>query len=127
MVKMSTINPFQDQRIFMEACGQSTDHFNPPQFALYSELIREEVEELTQAINNNDQVETLDALIDILVVTIGALNSMGANGEGAWQEVMRSNFAKIDAITGKVVKRVDGKMVDIPAQGLVQGGLPIGQ
>lgn len=111
---MITINPFQDQRTFMEACGQTTDHFNPPQFLLYSELIREEVGELMEAVNNNDPVETLDALVDILVVTIGALNSMGADGEGAWREVMRSNFAKIDPITGKVVKRPDGKVMKPP-------------
>ena len=55
--------------------------------------------------------ETVDALIDILVVTIGALHSMGANAEGAWKEVMNTNFAKIDKETGKVRKREDGKVL----------------
>jgi predicted HAD superfamily Cof-like phosphohydrolase len=36
---------------------------------------------------------------------------MGANGEGAWNEVMRTNFAKIDKETGKVRKREDGKVL----------------
>ena len=36
---------------------------------------------------------------------------MGADGEGAWNEVMRTNFAKIDPVTGKVRKREDGKVL----------------
>jgi predicted HAD superfamily Cof-like phosphohydrolase len=58
-----------------------------------------------------DEVETLDALIDILVVTIGAIHSAGFDAEGAWKEVMSTNFAKIDKETGKVVKREDGKVL----------------
>ena len=53
----------------------------------------------------------LDALIDILVVTVGAIHSMGADGEGAWNEVMRTNFAKVDPATGKVTRREDGKIL----------------
>jgi predicted HAD superfamily Cof-like phosphohydrolase len=78
---------------------------------MYLGLIEEETKELSTAISNHDQVETLDALIDILVVTIGAIHSMGADGEGAWNEVMRTNFAKIDSETGKVRKREDGKVL----------------
>jgi predicted HAD superfamily Cof-like phosphohydrolase len=74
-------------------------------------LIEEESDELKVAIDNNDQVETLDALVDILVVTIGAIHSMGADAEGAWKEVMSTNFAKIDKETGKVRKREDGKVL----------------
>ena len=104
-------NPFRDQEKFMRACDQSVDNFNFKQFALYGSLIDEEVTELKEAINNNDQVETLDALIDILVVTIGAIHSLGADAEGAWKEVMSTNFAKIDKETGKVRKRDDGKVL----------------
>ena len=50
-------------------------------------------------------------LIDILVVTIGAIHSMGSNAEDAWKEVMSTNFAKIDKDTGKVRKREDGKVL----------------
>ena len=104
-------NPFRDQEKFMKACDQSVDKFNAEQYSLYLDLIKEEVEELGQAIDNNDQVESLDALIDILVVTIGAIHSAGFDAEGAWKEVMRTNFAKIDKETGKVRKREDGKVL----------------
>jgi predicted HAD superfamily Cof-like phosphohydrolase len=105
-------NPFRDQEKFMKACDQTTGgEFDQDQFAMYLGLIEEEYKELWEAVNNNDQLETLDALVDILVVTIGALHSMGADVEGAWKEVMSTNFAKIDKETGKVRKREDGKVL----------------
>lgn len=104
-------NPFKDQTTFMNACGQTTDKWHRAQFEMYLDLIREEHSELTEAVTNEDSVEVLDALIDILVVTIGAINSLGADGESAWNEVMRTNFAKIDPTTGKVRKREDGKVL----------------
>ena len=104
-------NPFKDQATFMTACDQTVEKFNGTQFDMYCSLIDEEYKELQQGIKNNDNVECLDALIDILVVTIGAIHSMGANGEGAWNEVMRTNMAKIDPETGKVRKRGDGKVL----------------
>lgn len=104
-------NPFLDQEKFMRACDQTVDRGNTDQFNMYLKLIEEEAEELNQAIINKDRVEMLDALIDIVVVTIGAIHSMGADGEGAWNEVMRTNFAKIDPETGKVRKREDGKVL----------------
>ena len=104
-------NVFRDQEKFMRACDQSVGEFSESQFALYVNLVSEEVQELSVAINDNDKLETLDALIDILVVTIGAVHSMGADAEGAWKEVMRTNFAKIDKETGKVRKREDGKVL----------------
>jgi predicted HAD superfamily Cof-like phosphohydrolase len=103
--------PFQDQTKFMQACDQTIQGFNKEQFTLYINLIKEEYNELFVANNEDDRLEMLDALIDILVVTIGAINSMGADGEGAWKEVMRTNFAKIDSKTGKVRKREDGKVL----------------
>ena len=104
-------NPFRDQEKFMKACDQTVNEFNKDQFNLYVTLIEEEANELADAITAHDQVETVDALIDILVVTIGALHSMGADAEGAWKEVMATNFAKIDRDTGKVRKREDGKVL----------------
>ena len=104
-------NPFRDQEKFMLASNQSVDRGNTDQFNMYLKLIEEEAEELNQAILNKDRVEMLDALIDMIVVTIGAIHSMGANAEGAWNEVMRTNFAKIDPATGKVKKRDDGKVL----------------
>ena len=105
------MNPFRDQEKFMKACDQSVDNFNESQFNLYTKLIQEEVDELWTANADADRVECLDALIDILVVTVGAIHSMGADAEGAWKEVMRTNFAKIDHETGKVRKREDGKVL----------------
>ena len=104
-------NPFRDQEKFMRACDQTVGDINQHQYAMYVGLIDEESKELDQALLDNDRVEQLDALIDILVVTIGAIHSMGADAEGAWKEVMRTNFAKIDKDTGKVRKREDGKVL----------------
>ena len=104
-------NPFRDQEKFMRACDQTVGEFNQNQFNMYLGLIEEEAKELAVAINNHDKIETLDALIDILVVTIGTIHSMGADAEGAWKEVMSTNFAKIDKDTGKVRKREDGKVL----------------
>jgi predicted HAD superfamily Cof-like phosphohydrolase len=104
-------NPFRDQEKFMKACDQTVEGFNQDQFKLYLGLIEEEYKELKEAVNNHDQLETLDALIDILVVTVGAIHSAGYDAEGAWKEVMMTNFAKIDHETGKVRKREDGKVL----------------
>jgi predicted HAD superfamily Cof-like phosphohydrolase len=104
-------NPFRDQEKFMKACDQTVNGFNQEQFKLYLGLIEEEYKELKEAVNNHDQLETLDALIDILVVTIGAIHSAGYDAEGAWKEVMQTNFAKINSETGKVRKREDGKVL----------------
>lgn len=104
-------NVFKDQETFMRSCDQTVNTFNENQFKLYIKLIEEECRELAVAIENNDKVEILDALEDILVVTVGAMHSAGFDGEGGWKEVMRSNFAKIDKETGKVRKREDGKVL----------------
>jgi predicted HAD superfamily Cof-like phosphohydrolase len=114
-------NPFRDQEKFMLACDQSVDGSNYDQFKMYLKLIKEEFDELQEAhgidpktgeqVRPSDPVETLDALLDILVVTIGAIHSMGADGEGGWKEVMGTNFAKVDKETGKVRKREDGKVL----------------
>ena len=104
-------NPFRDQEKFMRACDQSVDKFNEQQYSMYVKLIDEEHQELLEATLADDPIEQLDALIDILVVTIGAIHSMGADAEGAWKEVMKTNFAKIDSGTGKVRKREDGKVL----------------
>lgn len=102
------MNPFRDQEKFMRACDQTTGELNLEQYQMYCNLIREEFEEL---VASQTAVDDLDALIDILVVTIGAIHSLGADAEGAWKEVMRTNFAKIDRDTGKVRKREDGKVL----------------
>ena len=99
---------FLDQARFMQASDQTVGVENQTQYGLYLKLIEEEVQELRDSRTREDD---LDALIDILVVTIGALHSIGADVEGAWNEVMRTNFAKIDPATGRVNKREDGKVL----------------
>lgn len=114
-------NPFRDQEKFMRACDQSVDGSNQAQFKMYLKLIKEEFDELQVAqgidletgeqVRPADIVETLDALLDIVVVTIGAMHSAGMDAEGGWKEVMSTNFAKVDKETGKVRKREDGKVL----------------
>ena len=104
-------NLFRDQEKFMRACDQSVGKFNGTQFDMYCSLIEEEHKELKQALADNNDEEILDALLDILVVTIGAIHSAGMDGEGGWKEVMSTNFSKIDKLTGKVRKREDGKVL----------------
>lgn len=104
-------NVFRDQEKFMRACDQTVDSHNESQYTMYTNLIAEEFSELKTAIDTNNQVEQLDALIDLLVVTIGAIHSAGFDAEGAWKEVMQTNFNKIDRDSGKVRKREDGKVL----------------
>jgi len=101
-------NPFKDINTFQEACDQEPSEAN---YNMYLKLIEEEYEELSVAVAENNRVEQLDALVDILVVTMGAIRAAGWDGEGAWKEVMDTNFAKIDPVTGKVRKREDGKVL----------------
>lgn len=101
-------NPFKDIERFGKACDQPASEAN---YKMYLSLIDEEVGELVEAVAANDKVEQLDALVDILVVTMGAIRAAGWDGEGAWKEVMDTNFAKIDPNTGKVRKREDGKVL----------------
>jgi len=101
-------NPFKDIDTFHTACDQEPSEAN---YKMYLDLIREETDELEEAILDNDKVEQLDALVDILVVTMGAIRAAGWDGEAAWKEVMNTNFAKINPETGKVIKREDGKVL----------------
>ena len=104
-------NSFRDQEKFMRACDQTVGELNEAQYKLYLDLIEEEWKELKVALETKDRVEQLDALLDFIVVTTGAIHSAGFDGEGGWKEVMRTNFAKIDKDTGKVRKREDGKVL----------------
>jgi predicted HAD superfamily Cof-like phosphohydrolase len=105
------MNPFRDQEKFMRACDQSVGEINKDQYKLYLDLMEEEWKELKAALLMEDRVEQLDALLDFIVVTTGAIHSGGFDGEGGWKEVMRTNFDKIDKDTGKVRKREDGKVL----------------
>ena len=101
-------NTFKDIDTFATACDQPA---SPENYKMYLGLIDEEYGELVDAVDADDKVDQLDALVDILVVTMGAIRAAGWDGEAAWKEVMDTNFAKIDATTGKVIKREDGKVL----------------
>ena len=101
-------NPIKDVDTFATACDQAPSEAN---YEMYLDLIDEEYIELQKALRKHDTVEQLDALVDILVVTMGAIRAAGWDSEAAWNEVMRTNFAKVDPTTGKVIKRADGKVL----------------
>lgn len=101
---------FHDQALFMRACGQTTTEDALDQSCLYLNLIEEEVAELRAAVAVRDEVETFDAILDIIVVCIGYGLSRGWPMVEGWQEVMRSNLAKIGQ-DGRVKRREDGKII----------------
>lgn len=71
--------------------------------AVRIELIREEfIDELLPALEADDMVETADACVDILYVTLGLLVEMGINAEVLFSEVQRSNMSKLGA-DGKAI------------------------
>ena len=78
---------------------------------MYRNLIAEEFNEFIQANNKNDEVEKLDACMDMIWVILGFCYMKGYDVHGAWNEVARSNLAKINPETGKVIKREDGKVL----------------
>lgn len=102
---------FQDQAKFMQACGQTTDAFNGKQRDLYLALLKEELMELAEAYDARNEVEMFDAVLDCIVVLIGLGLSFGWPMDKGWQEVVRSNFAKVDPETGVVKRREDGKIL----------------
>lgn len=102
---------FQDQAAFMQACGQTTTTENAAQANLYTNLINEELNELGAALEAGDEVEAFDAVLDSIVVLIGLGLSFGWPMEEGWAEVVRSNFAKVDPVTGMVTRREDGKIL----------------
>ena len=102
---------FTDVQMFMLASGQSLNTNNEEQAQLYHRLINVEYNEFIVARNQKDDVETLDACFDMIWVIIGYMLSKGYDVEGAWDEGAKSNLAKIDKATGKVIKRDDGKVL----------------
>ena len=99
---------FDDVSEFMVACGQSTDYPNENQSILYGDLVAEEADELVFAETDEEE---LDAICDSIWVLVGLALSKGYDIEGAFNEVRRSNMSKVDAETGKVLKRADGKIL----------------
>jgi len=108
---------FSKVGIFMKTFGQevkdkpsfSTDKINK----LRIDLIKEELEELTVAMKNNDLLEVADALTDILYVTYGAGHAFGINLDKCFEEVQNSNMSKLD-VNGKPIYNEFGKVMKGP-------------
>ena len=102
---------------FMKTFGQevktkpsfSTDKINK----LRLDLIKEELSELTEAMNNKDLLEVADALTDILYVTYGAGHALGINLDKCFEEVQNSNMSKLDE-NGKPIYNEAGKVMKGP-------------
>ncbi|MBT3902120.1 MAG: nucleoside triphosphate pyrophosphohydrolase family protein [Pelagibacteraceae bacterium] len=91
---------FNKVKTFMNTYGQEIrDNASFPDkkiVQLRIDLIQEELNELKDAINNNDIIEVADALTDILYVTYGAGHSFGINLDKCFNEVQDSNMSKLD-------------------------------
>lgn len=103
------MNTRDDVRTFMDACNQKQNDFGP-QAELYVDLIVEEFKELMQAYGNRDIVEIADACADLKWVIEGLEHTLHIPQQKVWDEVARSNLAKISS-DGKVHKREDGKVL----------------
>ena len=108
---------FEKVGAFMKTFGQevkqspafSTDKINE----LRLSLIKEELNELIEAMNKKDLVEVADALTDILYVTYGAGHAFGINLDKCFQEVQNSNMSKLDN-DGKPIYNEFGKVMKGP-------------
>ena len=108
---------FSKVGIFMKTFGQevknkasfSTDKINK----LRLDLIKEELSELTDAMNNKDLLEVADALTDILYVTYGAGHAFGIDLDKCFDEVQNSNMSKLDE-DGKPIYNEHGKVMKGP-------------
>jgi len=96
---------YNDVVKFIEACDQERTSENAE---LYTKLIMEEYGEFLDA---DYDVDELDACMDMIWVILGYCYMRGWDIDGAWNEVARSNLAKINPETGKVIKREDGKVL----------------
>ena len=102
---------------FMKTFGQEVKtkpSFNTEKInKLRLDLIREELTELTEAMNNKDLLEVADALTDILYVTYGAGHAFGINLDKCFEEVQNSNMSKLDE-NGKPIYNEHGKVMKGP-------------
>ena len=108
---------FEKVGLFMSIFGQevktkselSNDKIN----SLRLNLIQEELDELTKAINEKDVLEVADALTDILYVTYGAGHAFGINLDKCFDEVQKSNMSKLGN-DGKPIYNESGKVMKGP-------------
>ena len=108
---------FTDVKIFMETFGQMVR--TKPQFPdektmqLRYDLIKEELNELEQAMKSKDLKEIADALTDILYVTYGAGYAYGIDLDKCFKEVQRANMSKLGK-DGKPIFNEKGKVMKGP-------------
>ena len=108
---------FEDVKLFMKTFGQEIK--DKPSFPsekitrLRYSLIKEELEELKEAINKNNLKEIADALTDILYVTYGAGHAFGINLDKCFTEVQSSNMSKLGN-DGKPIYNENGKVMKGP-------------
>ena len=108
---------FQSVKKFMQTFGQEVKNKaefpNEKIVQLKSELIKEELEELNQAIKDKDIKEVADALTDILYVTYGAGHAFGIDLDKCFHEVQESNMSKL-GYDGKPIYNESGKVMKGP-------------
>jgi len=108
---------FQNVKKFMQTFGQEVKEKNefPDEkvIQLRYELIKEELEELNQAIKDKNIREIADALTDILYVTYGAGHAFGINLDQCFDEVQKSNMSKLGA-DGRPIYNENGKVMKGP-------------
>jgi len=108
---------FDDVKTFMKTFGQMVR--TKPQFPeektmlLRYDLIKEELNELEQAMKTKDLKEVADALTDILYVTYGAGYAYGINLDKCFKEVQRANMSKLGK-DGKPIYNDRGKVMKGP-------------
>lgn len=105
---------YQDVSDFHRACGvpvcQIPAFPSETRMGLRKSLIRDEYREFLLALEARDLAECADALVDMIYVITGTMIEFGIPPE-AWDEVHRSNMAKVDPSTGRAVMRPDGKVL----------------
>ena len=108
---------FEKVGVFMKTFGQNvkqSSSFGSEKInALRVSLIKEELDELIEAMNKKDLVEVADALTDILYVTYGAGHAFGINLDACFEEVQNSNMSKLDK-DGKPIYNDKGKVMKGP-------------
>lgn len=105
----------QDVRAFHEACdvpvAASLGFPSRERIELRQRLLREEYLEWIAASSERDMVEVADALADMIYIIVGTALEFGIPLDRVWDEVQRSNMAKVDPETGRVKRREDGKIL----------------
>ena len=108
---------FEKVKLFMQTYGQEVkakaEFSDEKTNKLRIDLIKEELDELTNAMNEKDLIEVADALTDILYVTYGAGHAFGINLDKCFKEVQNSNMSKLGS-DGKPIFNDKGKVMKGP-------------